>query len=56
MASGNWMPELVTMGGGKNIFGNPGDHAPWISWEALKEADPEIIMILPLRLFNSTFS
>jgi len=47
MASGNWMPELVTMAGGQNVFGNSGDHAPWITWEALKDADPEIIVVLP---------
>jgi iron complex transport system substrate-binding protein len=47
MASGNWMPELVTMAGGQDVFGNSGDHAPWITWEALKDADPEIIVVLP---------
>ena len=47
MSSGNWMPELVTMAGGQNIFGNAGDHAPWITWEALQKADPEILLVLP---------
>ncbi len=47
MASGNWMPELVAMAGGQNVFGQEGDHAPWITWEALKEVDPEIIIVLP---------
>ena len=47
MSSGNWMPELVTMGGGRNVFGKAGEHAPWITWDALKEADPEIIVVLP---------
>jgi len=47
MASGNWMPELVTMAGGQDVFGKAGDHAPWIAWEALKEVDPEIIVVLP---------
>ena len=47
MASGNWMPELVAMAGGQDIFGTAGAHAPWISWEALQTANPEIIVILP---------
>ena len=47
MASGNWMPELVTMAGGQNIFGQQGDHAPWITWEALKDVNPEVILVLP---------
>ena len=28
MASGNWMPQLVTMAGGVNLFGEAGKHAP----------------------------
>ena len=47
MAAGNWVPELVTMAGGVNIFGEAGKHAPWLTWEALNEADPDIILILP---------
>src|SRR5438270_1438305 len=31
MASGNWMPELVEMAGGINLFVTAGKHAPWLS-------------------------
>jgi iron complex transport system substrate-binding protein len=47
MAAGNWMPELVEMAGGKNLFGEKGRHSPWLSWEELKEKDPDILVILP---------
>jgi len=47
MAAGNWMPELVEMAGGKNLFGEAGTHSPWMSWEDLCESDPDIIVILP---------
>lgn len=47
MAAGNWVPELVTMAGGTNIFGQAGQHAPWLTWEELRKADPDIILILP---------
>jgi iron complex transport system substrate-binding protein len=47
MASGNWMPELVGMAGGVNLFGEAGRHAPWMSWEELVERDPEVIVALP---------
>lgn len=47
MAAGNWTPELVEMAGGRDVFGTPGHHAPWISWEALREADPEVIILMP---------
>lgn len=47
MAGGNWMPELVTMAGGKNLFGEAGAHSPWMEWDELKNADPDVIVILP---------
>jgi iron complex transport system substrate-binding protein len=47
MAAGNWMPELVEMAGGANLFGLAGKHSPWLTWEQLVEADPEVILILP---------
>jgi iron complex transport system substrate-binding protein len=47
MASGNWMPELVEMAGGVNLFGEAGKHAPWMTWEELVAKDPEVILVLP---------
>lgn len=47
MAGGNWMPELVRMAGGTNLFGTAGAHSPWMTWEALRQADPEVIAVLP---------
>ena len=32
MAAGNWMPELIEMVGGVNLFGEAGKHSPWMSW------------------------
>ena len=47
MAAGNWVPELVTMAGGEDVFGRAGEHAPWITWEDLKSADPDVIVFMP---------
>ena len=47
MAAGNWMPELVSMAGGENLFGSAGRHSPWISFEDLRAADPDVIAVLP---------
>ena len=35
MAGGNWMPELVEMAGGENLFGQAGQHSPWLQWDEL---------------------
>lgn len=47
MAAGNWMPELVDMAGGVNLFGEAGKHSPWMTWEDLVAKDPDIILCLP---------
>lgn len=47
MAAGNWVPELVEIAGGENLFGAAGEHSPWMEWEALEEAQPEIIVLMP---------
>lgn len=47
MAAGNWMPELVEMAGGVNVFGEAGKHSPWMTWEELREKDSDFILVLP---------
>jgi len=47
MAAGNWLPELVELAGGVNLFGNAGKHSPWMTWQQLLERDPDAIVALP---------
>ncbi|MBM3572533.1 MAG: cobalamin-binding protein, partial [Alphaproteobacteria bacterium] len=47
MAAGNWVPELVEMAGGENLFGAAGRHSPWMSWDQLVAADPDVIAVMP---------
>ncbi len=47
MAAGNWMPELVAMAGGQNLFGVAGEHSPWMKFEELAAKDPDVILIIP---------
>jgi iron complex transport system substrate-binding protein len=47
MAAGNWVPELVELAGGINLFGNAGKHSPWMQWQELVQADPDIIIVMP---------
>lgn len=47
MGAGNWTPELVAFASGYNIFGEIGMHSPWLSWEELRQADPDILVLSP---------
>ncbi|HEX3743683.1 MAG TPA: cobalamin-binding protein [Bryobacteraceae bacterium] len=47
MAAGNWMPELIRMAGGVNLFGEDGRHSPWLTWEELRHADPDVLILAP---------
>jgi iron complex transport system substrate-binding protein len=47
MAAGNWVPELVTLAGGRNLFGETGVHSPWLEFSALAAADPDVIVVMP---------
>lgn len=47
MAAGNWMPEIVTLAGGLNLFGEAGRHSPQMAWGDLRAKDPDIIVVMP---------
>ena len=47
MAAGNWVPEIVDLAGGIDLFGTAGTHAPWISATDLFAAEPDVIVFMP---------
>jgi iron complex transport system substrate-binding protein len=47
MAAGNWMPEIIENAGGTNLFGATGKHSPWMEWETLRAADPDVLLVFP---------
>ncbi len=47
MAAGNWVPELIELAGGRDVFATPGAHAPSLTWDDLRAADPEVIVTMP---------
>jgi iron complex transport system substrate-binding protein len=47
MAAGNWVPELVAIAGSENLFGAARKHSPWMTFEQLRERDPDVIIVMP---------
>jgi iron complex transport system substrate-binding protein len=46
MLAGNWIPELVELAGGRDVLGPQTRNSATIGLESLKEADPEIIVVM----------
>jgi iron complex transport system substrate-binding protein len=47
MSGGHWMPELIEAAGGINLFGEAGANSPWIAWDEVAAADPDVILFAP---------
>lgn len=47
MAAGNWLPELVDIAGGINLFGLAGAHSSSMNFADLAAGDPDLIVVMP---------
>lgn len=47
MLSGNWIPEMVDLAGGKPVLAEAGKHSPYIDWVDIRMEDPDIIVVMP---------
>lgn len=47
MVSGNWIPQLVNIAGGTPILAEAGKHSPYVDWEDIRLANPDIIVVMP---------
>jgi iron complex transport system substrate-binding protein len=46
-AGGHWVPEMVEIAGGIDVFAKPGDHSARLTWEQLQGADPDVLVVMP---------
>ena len=46
-SAGHWVPEMVRLAGGADMFAEPGERSGRLSWEAVFEADPDVILMMP---------
>jgi len=46
-APGHWVPEMITAAGGDPVLGAPGSKSERTTWEAIRAADPEVIVVAP---------
>lgn len=47
MSAGHWTPGLVELAGGEPVLGVPGGNSRVLSWEAIAESDPDVVIVAP---------
>jgi iron complex transport system substrate-binding protein len=47
MSGGHWTPGLVELAGGEPILANPGGNSQRLEWDAIVNADPDVIIVAP---------
>jgi len=47
LASGRWVPEQVRRSGGWDVLGREGEPSSPITWEDIRDVDPEMLLIAP---------
>jgi iron complex transport system substrate-binding protein len=46
-AAGHWVPEMVRRAGGIDVLAQPGEHSTTRTMDAIRDADPELILVGP---------
>ena len=46
-AGGHWVPEMIALAGGIDVFGEPGGHSARLTWDQIAAADPDVIVAMP---------
>ena len=46
-ASGHWIPEMVEAAGGVEVLGRAGERSVQTTWDAVRAAEPDLIVVAP---------
>jgi iron complex transport system substrate-binding protein len=45
--AGHWTPQMIELAGGFDLLGLPGEPSRQASWEEVREARPEVVVVMP---------
>ncbi|WP_405421355.1 ABC transporter substrate-binding protein [Streptomyces erythrochromogenes] len=45
--AGHWVPEQIAAAGGEALLAEPGEHTGPMTWEAVRAARPDVVLVLP---------
>lgn len=46
-AGGHWVPEMIEIAGGVDAFAQAGDHSRRLTWDEVRAADPDHLVVMP---------
>jgi iron complex transport system substrate-binding protein len=46
-SAGHWTPQLIEYAGGYDVLGLPGEHSETRTWDEVKAASPEVVVVMP---------
>ncbi|MDQ4129137.1 MAG: cobalamin-binding protein [Actinomycetota bacterium] len=46
-SAGHWVPEMVRIAGGEELFAGPGERSVRLDWREVFDADPDILVLMP---------
>ena len=46
-SAGHWVPEMVRLAGGRELFAGPGERSVRLDWETVFGAGPEVLVLMP---------
>lgn len=48
--AGHWVPEQIGFAGGEALLAAPGEHTKPMTWDAVREARPDVVLLMPCGL------
>ncbi|MFJ4777869.1 cobalamin-binding protein [Streptomyces sp. NPDC088762] len=45
--AGHWVPEQIAVAGGEPLLAEAGEHTKPMTWESVREARPDVVLVLP---------
>ena len=46
-SAGHWVPEMVRLAGGEELFAGPGERSVRLDWREVFDADPDVLVLMP---------
>jgi iron complex transport system substrate-binding protein len=50
-AGGHWVPQMISLAGGEDVLGLPGEKSRTVTWDEVEAVAPELVVSMPCGLY-----